>query len=61
MLNTTSRVQSLCGTYNAGLLISENIYKEVKNIDSFQMKYEDEVILKGKQNPVKIYSVKRTN
>lgn len=57
VLNTTSRLQSLCNSYQAELLISEDVYARVESTEGFQFTFEDEVMLRGKSKPVKIYAV----
>ena len=57
VLNTSSRIQGVCNMYNKSLLISEELENNL-NLDS---NYNKELIgsieLKGKQQPVNIYSV----
>lgn len=55
-VNLTSRIESLTKEYNATILISESTYNEVK--DYVETIYRDEVTVKGKSLPVKIYEVK---
>jgi len=57
VLNTTSRIQSLCSTFNADLLVSEDVYTAAKKESAFQFDHINEVALKGKTKPVKIYAV----
>jgi adenylate cyclase len=60
VLNTASRIQGVCNKYNKSLLISEELENNLK-LDS---KYKKELIgsieLKGKQQPVNIYSIELT-
>jgi len=59
VLNTASRIQGVCNKYNKSLLISE----ELENNIAFDSNYNKELIgsieLKGKINPVKIYSIEK--
>jgi adenylate cyclase len=59
VLNTTARIQSMCNTYQSELLISEDIYNQLIEEKDFKYKYEDEVVLKGKTKPIKLFSVNR--
>jgi adenylate cyclase len=59
VLNTTARIQSMCNTYQSELLISEAIYNQLIEEKDFKYKYEDEVVLKGKTKPIKLFSVNR--
>jgi adenylate cyclase len=57
VLNTASRIQGICNKYSKSLLISEDL----KAVLEFNPDYKKELIgsieLKGKQQPVNIYSV----
>ena len=57
VINTSSRIQSECATYNATLLISEKLLDNLKIADSFSSFYLGNVILKGKQQKVPIHSI----
>ncbi|WP_298551533.1 adenylate/guanylate cyclase domain-containing protein [uncultured Algibacter sp.] len=59
-INTASRIQDQCNRLGFDLLISEKFLKVVE-IDSWTTsKLEGNVLLKGKQGTVNIYSVTRT-
>lgn len=58
VLNTTSRIQSLCEKYNKEILISELIYQSLIGCKRYQMTFVDKVLLKGKSDKHNIYSVK---
>jgi adenylate cyclase len=57
VLNTASRLQGLCNDYGKKMLISEFLYEELNNRDSFDIKFIGDLTLKGKERKVKIYSV----
>lgn len=55
-VNLASRIESLCKEYKSRILISESTHNEVKSlVDS---EYVDEVTVKGKQIPHKIFKIK---
>ncbi len=55
-VNLASRIESLTKQYNSSILISESTYNEVKNV--MDTCYRDEVLVKGRSKPVKIYEIK---
>ncbi len=55
VINTSARIQAECNAYNTTLLISEKLLKDLQ-ID-IQSKFLGNILLKGKQNEVKIHSV----
>lgn len=52
-VNTASRIESLCKTYSAKLLLSEDVYKEVKDI--VQVEKLDPIEIRGKEKPIQIF------
>jgi adenylate cyclase len=54
-VNLASRVEGLTKNYNTNILITEYTYQDVK--DYVLTEFKDEVTVKGKEKPVKIYSV----
>jgi adenylate cyclase len=58
MVNLASRMEGLTKKYHQGLLISESLYKKVK--DRLPSRLIDSVAVKGKKQGVKIYTVKKT-
>lgn len=54
-VNLASRLESLNKEYKTHIIISEYTYEQVK--DQVNVSYLDEVKVKGKQKPVKIYNV----
>ncbi len=61
VLNTASRIQDQCNEYNKVLLISSNLYKKMPRTGVFRFDLIGEVLLKGKLNPVGVYSVEYSN
>jgi len=61
VINTSSRIQSECVTYNATLLISEELLQYLKMTDTYSSCFLGKVILKGKQHKVNIHSITKTD
>lgn len=59
VLNTASRIQDKCNEHNKPLLISNNMYKKMPSTGYCRFDLIGEMLLKGKLNPVGIYSVER--
>jgi adenylate cyclase len=57
VLNTASRIQDQCNKHNKPLLISSQLYKKMPRTGVFKMDLIGEIMLKGKLQPVLIYSV----
>ncbi|HAX48762.1 MAG TPA: adenylate/guanylate cyclase domain-containing protein [Ignavibacteria bacterium] len=60
VLNTASRIQDQCNAHNKPFLISSNLYKRIPRSGKFKIDLIGEVLLKGKLQPVAIYSVEST-
>ena len=57
VINSASRIQSLCNDYNASLLISQNILDHInRNLINYE-EIKENFILKGKQEKLKVYRV----
>lgn len=54
-VNVASRIEGLNRQYDTGILVSESTYELIK--DQISAKYLDEVLVKGKSLPIKIYEV----
>mgnify|MGYP002033845911 CR=1 FL=1 len=54
-VNLAARLESACKAYSARILISEFTYKNLKG--TYQIRYIDDVIVKGKTKPVGIHEV----
>ena len=54
-VNLASRLESACKQYAARILISENTYKKLRG--TYRIRDIDEVVVKGKTEPVRIYEV----
>ena len=53
-VNLAARLESSCKTYNTDLIISE-----YSLVDGYDYKFLDEVTVKGKSEPVKIYTIQK--
>lgn len=61
VLNTAARIEKMCSKYHSGLLISEFFKNKLLDIDGLKLSFVDEVLLKGKNELVNIYSVESQN
>lgn len=59
VLNTTSRIQQCCTTYQKDLLVSETYFSNLSESDkkTIKAKFVGNLTLKGKTNRIKIFSV----
>ncbi len=57
VLNTTARMVALCNNYNETLLISEILYRELKDTVAYSITHIDSPLLRGKKDPFAIYAV----
>ena len=57
VLNTAARIQSKCNELGASLLVSENIVAKVCAGSPFLVQLVDDIVLRGKEQSVKVYSV----
>lgn len=60
VLNTTARIVALCNKYNESLIISESLYRDLKEATGYRMTYLDNPLLRGKHAPFPIYAVKES-
>ena len=60
-VNLASRIEGLTKMYNASLLISEYSFMNLKNISKYFFRVVDNVVVKGKNKPVKIYEILNGN
>jgi len=56
-INTTSRIQEKCNEYNSDILVSETFWDRIKAPIKYQKNFVGEVLLKGKEKPVRLFSV----
>lgn len=56
-VNTTSRLEDLAKRSNVTFLISEQVYKTLPDEDKADVRYLGEVILRGRETPLKIFDV----
>lgn len=56
-VNLTARIESLTKFYGVSLLISEEVYKRLRNPQDYQLRFLDRVVVKGRSEPIAIYEV----
>ncbi len=59
VINTSARIQAECNKYNVTLLLSGKLLQDLKIDDLSTSKSLGNVLLKGKQEEVKIHTVER--
>ncbi len=57
-LNTTARIESMCGQYKQDLLMSGELYDLMQDHTEYNFKNIGDIKLKGKRKAVEIYQVK---
>ena len=57
VINTTSRIQEKCSEYNAKLLVSGDLLKDLSFVSDYKPALLGNVVLKGKELPVQLHSV----
>jgi adenylate cyclase len=57
VLNTASRIQSECNRFNASLLISGELAAVLNKSNNIVIRSEGQILLKGKENEVELFSV----
>ena len=58
VINTSARIQAECNKYKVSMLISEALLKDLENKTNFSTKLLGNVLLKGKHDAVKIFTIK---
>jgi adenylate cyclase len=58
-VNLTSRIEGLTKYFGAKILISDDIYRELKK--TYPLRYSATVVVKGKNRPIKLYEVMDTH
>ncbi len=58
VLNTTSRIQSSCNSFQTDLLISENTLALFDNIKPFEAILIDKIDLRGKEKKISVFTLK---
>ncbi len=56
-VNLASRIESITKFYGATLLVSEIIINTIENKSNYKYRYIDQITVKGKNIPVKIYEI----
>jgi adenylate cyclase len=59
VLNTTARIQGLCNTYQAELLVSDQLTKLLDLGSQFRLKAIGEVALRGRDEKINLYSIEQ--
>lgn len=57
VLNTTARIQSLCNSLGADLLVSETLNHQLKDMKKYQLKALGSMSLRGRKEPMSLYAV----
>ncbi len=57
ILNTAARLEEECNTYDARVLISGELYKELKTDKKFTFKKLGELLPRGKKIPIDLYTI----
>lgn len=58
VINTASRIQGKCNNYEVSILVSEALSKDLTYHQDLIIEAVDDVLLKGKKEPIKIYTIK---
>lgn len=56
-VNLSSRIESLTKYFRATILVSGDVYEQVKELPGYHFRYISKVIVKGKSKPTKIYEL----
>ncbi|MEQ9263595.1 MAG: adenylate/guanylate cyclase domain-containing protein [Balneolaceae bacterium] len=57
VLNTAARLQALCKEYNTDLIFSQELKEGISSLKSSKSEQMGEILLRGKANPIQIYSI----
>ncbi len=57
VLNTAARIQEQCKVHGKDIMVSEDVLNAIENKRSFHTRFVDEIIPRGKERPVRIWSV----
>ncbi|MHC1777969.1 MAG: adenylate/guanylate cyclase domain-containing protein [Lentimicrobium sp.] len=58
VLNTAARIQGKCNSLNAAILVSEEVKEMIPESSELSYEYKDDLLLRGKEQKVKVYEVK---
>ena len=59
VLNTAARLQSLCKKYSKDLIISSEIYKNLEDLNDFEVQALGDFTLKGKSKSTGLYAIEQ--
>lgn len=57
VLNTAARIQEQCKVHGDDVMVSEQVMNISENMDELNCRFVDEIIPRGKEEPVRIWSV----
>ncbi|MDH3710675.1 MAG: adenylate/guanylate cyclase domain-containing protein [Cyclobacteriaceae bacterium] len=57
VMNTTSRLQSICNQYHEQLLISGELLKRIGDLNGYSSRAIGEIQLKGKQQKIEVFAI----
>src|SRR6056297_2557122 len=60
-LNTAARIESMCNEYRQEVLISGDLYEQIKDKKKFTFKNVGNIKLKGKRKAIDIFQVRKKN
>ena len=58
-VNTTARIEGECNRFNAKLLLSECLLKELSLENAYKTEFKGNIILRGKEDGINLFSVKK--
>ncbi|MCX7811141.1 MAG: hypothetical protein N2247_09535 [Leptospiraceae bacterium] len=56
-VNTAARLEKINKDFGTDILITESVLNKLSKIDDYKFRYIGTILLRGKQNPVKIYEI----
>jgi len=57
VVNTAARLEKLNKDFGTDIIITESVLNKINKIDDYKFRYIGTILLRGKQNPVKIYEI----
>ncbi len=57
VVNLSSRIEGLTKYYNVEILVSDKLFNEIPNMDKYQHRVVDTVIVKGRREPVTVIEI----
>ena len=56
-VNTAARLEKLNKDFGTDIIITESVLNQINNINNYKFRYIGTILLRGKQNPLKIYEI----